>query len=117
MLEASSINYTLSFCAPSTSCSSSAAATLKTGSNDTTKTFLVTPSCARGARAGVVRAWARENISECIERDITRADLENARAMAVTNSRLGVMPVASLDGRKLPNFELSLKFAYEYLKN
>ncbi len=80
-----------------------------------TKRVLATPSCARGARAGVVRAWVCEQFPDCIERDLTRTDLQNARAIVITNSRLGVMPVATLDGKRLPELSPSLQLAHEYL--
>ncbi len=85
---------------------------------DTTKNIFATPPCVRGAREGVVRARVLARIfPQCLERDISRTDLLNARAMAVTNSRLGVMPVSKLDGKSFPDFSLSLQLAHEYVKN
>ncbi|HLB33827.1 MAG TPA: hypothetical protein VJK54_06285, partial [Chthoniobacterales bacterium] len=55
-------------------------------------------------------------VPEMIECDITRNDLRKVTAMAITNSRLGVMPVVSLDGRKLPHLELAIQLAHEYRK-
>lgn len=60
-----------------------------------------TPERASGARDGVVLAWARRH------RDVEEAPLDfesvaRAREIFITNSRLGVMPVAEIDGRALP---------------
>lgn len=85
-------------------------------SESETDLFLVTPSQARGARDGVVLSWVQGQVPEMIECDITRNDLRKVTAMAITNSRLGVMPVVSLDGRKLPHLELAIQLAHEYRK-
>lgn len=74
---------------------------------------LVTPPVAVGARNGVVRAWA-QYYHLLTERMIHRSTLKEALAMAITNSRLGVMPVTSLDGRKLSHVALALELANEY---
>lgn len=62
---------------------------------------LITPPRARGARDGVVLAQVRQQLPDLIEADVTRDDLKKVVAMAVTNSRLNVMPVTILDGRKI----------------
>ncbi len=62
---------------------------------------VVTPPLSRGARDGVILAQARKKLPDLIEADTLREDLKKVSAMAVTNSRLGVMPVAILDGRRL----------------
>ena len=61
---------------------------------------LCTPSPKLGARSGAVLGWVRRH-THVVEKKLTRSDLRRATAMAVTNSRLGVMPVRSLEGRKL----------------
>lgn len=73
-----------------------------------------TPSTSCGSRAGAVLGWARSHlpIREC---ELRRSDLRRAVALAVTNSRLGVMPVASLDGRRLSTPSLALPLARDYL--
>ena len=63
--------------------------------------IVVTPPQARGARDGVMLHWACQHLPEITEGDISRSDLRQARAMALTNSRIGIMPVVSLDGMKL----------------
>lgn len=73
--------------------------------------LLCTP--ARGARPGAVLAWVRQN-AFVTDRPLRPPDLLRAVALAVTNSRLGVMPAASLDGKALsgPNPATELAFAY-----
>lgn len=68
---------------------------------------IVTPLRSRGARDGVMLAQVREQLPDLIESDIKRDDLKKVIAMALTNSRLGVMPVAVLDGRKLSKFPVA----------
>ena len=76
---------------------------------------VVTPSQARGSRDGVVLAWVREQNPNMIERAMTRSDLSQTVAMALTNSRLGVMPVATLDEITLSHSSLALALADDYL--
>ena len=71
---------------------------------------IVTPPRARGARDGVILDQVRQRISKLVESDISRDDLKKVVAMAITNSRLGVMPVAVLDRRKLSRFSLPITF-------
>lgn len=77
--------------------------------------ILCTPSPLLGARAGTVVGWVRRRMS-VKERALGPADLRRAVALAVTNSRLGVMPVASLDGRQLPDRFPSLALSLDYLR-
>ncbi|MBX9742221.1 MAG: aminotransferase class IV [Chthoniobacterales bacterium] len=77
---------------------------------------LVTPPLSSGARDGVIRHWVQKKYPYLIERDIHRDDLQSAVAIAITNSRLGVLPVTMLDERRLPFFSLALELAQEYLK-
>lgn len=76
---------------------------------------LCTPPAAHGARPGVVLGWVCRQ-SKVEERTVRAADLGRAVAMAVTNSRLGVMPVASLNGKRLPDRFPSLALALDYLR-
>jgi branched-subunit amino acid aminotransferase/4-amino-4-deoxychorismate lyase len=62
---------------------------------------IITSPRARGARDGVILAQVRQKIPDLMDADIARDDLKKVVAMVVTNSRLGVMPVAMLDGRDL----------------
>jgi branched-subunit amino acid aminotransferase/4-amino-4-deoxychorismate lyase len=66
-----------------------------------------------GARRGAVLQWAERN-APIVRRRITTADLKKAVALAVTNSRLGVMPVASLDGGLLPDTNPARELARTY---
>lgn len=75
----------------------------------------VTPQTSSGARDGVVLSWAcEEPLMEISSHDITRSDLSAVRALAITNSRLGVMPVYELNGMRLPEYDRSLALANRY---
>lgn len=67
---------------------------------------IVTPPRTRGARDGVMLDQVRACFSTLIEADVTRDDLKKVVAMTVTNSRLGVMPVAALNGKELSHTHL-----------
>lgn len=69
--------------------------------------ILKTPRLEDGARRGVVREWVL-NHSDCQECAIDFSAIYEASECFVTNSRIGVMPVASLDGRILPDRTLGL---------
>jgi branched-subunit amino acid aminotransferase/4-amino-4-deoxychorismate lyase len=77
--------------------------------------LLVTPPHDRGARAGALLGWVKSH-HDVVERDLRSADLGRAIALAVTNSRLGVMPVARLDEKKLPGISLPMELAQSYLR-
>jgi len=77
---------------------------------------LCTPPIARGAHSGAVLGWVKKN-TLVMERDLRRGHLKKAVAMAVTNSRLGVMPVSSLDGVILQDPSLSLELSHSYLEH
>lgn len=74
-----------------------------------------TPLPSRGARPGAVLDWIRKKIP-VQDVDLRARDLHRAVAMAVTNSRLGVMPVALLDGKSLRDPSPSMDLARRYLK-
>jgi branched-subunit amino acid aminotransferase/4-amino-4-deoxychorismate lyase len=80
-----------------------------------TGSVLCTPSSSLGARSGTLLGWVRRRMN-VEERALTPADLRRAVALAVTNSRLGVMPVASFDGKQLPDRFPSLALALDYLR-
>lgn len=63
---------------------------------------VLTPALVEGARDGVLRAWVADRIP-IEETQIVVEDLETASECFVTNSRIGVFPVAEIDGRKLPS--------------
>jgi len=77
---------------------------------------LCTPPVGLGARSGVLLDWVIRN-HRVMERSLRTSDISRAVAMAVTNSRLGVMPVTIVDGRILPDPSLSLALANDYLKS
>ncbi len=72
-----------------------------------------TPSCASGARAGVVREWVmrRREVGECA---LTKDDLADADEIFLTSSWLGIMPVASLEDRRLPDNFTARQLHAEY---
>jgi len=75
----------------------------------------VTPPTSSGARDGVVLSWAcEEPLIGISPHEITRSDLSAVRALAITNSRLGVMPVYELDGVRLSEYARSLALANRY---
>ena len=78
-------------------------------------TLPTTSSCESGARSGAVAGWLAK-AGRVQEKDLTVRDLSKAVAMAVTNSRIGVMPVARFDGRELPDLSLPLELAGFYRK-
>jgi branched-subunit amino acid aminotransferase/4-amino-4-deoxychorismate lyase len=63
---------------------------------------LRTPSDRMGARQGVVRAWIKQ-IARVDESSISLDEIDEAEECFLTNSRLGVMPVAEIEGRCLPS--------------
>jgi len=60
----------------------------------------LTPLLENGTRPGVIRQWLL-NQGQAREQTISRIDLEKVEAMALTNSRIGVVPVRKLQGRGL----------------
>lgn len=67
--------------------------------------MLTTPDLASGALPGVTRATvlrlARESGLAVAERPVDLAELAGCSELFVTNSLVGLMPVTSLDGRKI----------------
>ena len=72
-----------------------------------------TPAARCGARAGVVREWVmgRREVEEC---GLTGNDLVAAAEIFLTNSWIGVMPVASYDKRILESRDVALELRVEY---
>ncbi|MEX1118485.1 MAG: aminotransferase class IV [Terrimicrobiaceae bacterium] len=62
---------------------------------------LITPALSSGARDGVIREWvlAQTGAEESL---LSIDDLAAAGEVFLTNSRLGIATVSSLDGRQLP---------------
>ena len=74
---------------------------------------LATPARSSGARAGVIREWviARRKVEE---RRLRREDVTSADEIFLTNSWLGVQPVATLEGRPLGPRTLAPRLAAEF---
>jgi branched-subunit amino acid aminotransferase/4-amino-4-deoxychorismate lyase len=73
---------------------------------------IATPPRSSGARQGVIREWviARRKVDE---RRLRREDVVNADEIFLTNSWLGVMPVATVEGRPLGHRVIGPKLAAE----
>jgi branched-subunit amino acid aminotransferase/4-amino-4-deoxychorismate lyase len=80
-----------------------------------TELLLVTPSSGLGVRIGAVLKWVSRQTTRLVEQELQMTDLRRARALAITNSRFGVMPVATLDGRELPEISNARELAQHYL--
>lgn len=63
---------------------------------------LQTPAAGAGARRGVVRGWVKE-MTPVEETLPSPRDVNEAEECFLTNSRLGVMPVSEIEGRRLPS--------------
>ncbi|MEI6322030.1 MAG: aminotransferase class IV [bacterium] len=73
-----------------------------------------TPSTNFGVRRGAVLRWVSRQ-TRLIECELRISDLRRARALAVTNSRLGVMPVATLDGRSFSDLSSARVLAQHFM--
>ena len=73
---------------------------------------LSTPARSSGARAGVIREWvvARRKVEQ---RRLRREDVTTADEIFLTNSWLGVQPVATLEGRSLGRCNVAPKLVAE----
>lgn len=71
-----------------------------------------TPPRSSGARAGVIREWVigRRKVEE---RRLRREDVVNADEIFLTSSWIGVMPVATLEGRPLGHRTVAPRLAAE----
>jgi branched-subunit amino acid aminotransferase/4-amino-4-deoxychorismate lyase len=71
-----------------------------------------TPPRSSGARAGVIREWVigRRKVEE---RRLRREDVVNADEIFLTNSWIGVLPVATLEGRPLGHRSIGPRLAAE----
>lgn len=74
---------------------------------------ILTPSRASGCRLGVVREWVTTR-RKVHERRLRREDVVNAEEIFLTNSWIGVMPIATLEGRPLGPRRISAKLAAEW---
>jgi branched-subunit amino acid aminotransferase/4-amino-4-deoxychorismate lyase len=73
---------------------------------------LFTPPRSTGARAGVIREWVigRRQVEE---RRLRREDVVNADEIFLTNSWIGVRPIATVEGRPLGPRSVGPKLAAE----
>jgi branched-subunit amino acid aminotransferase/4-amino-4-deoxychorismate lyase len=73
---------------------------------------ITTPPRSSGARQGVIREWviARRKVEE---RRLRREDVVNADEIFLTNSWLGIIPVATVEGRPLGHRAIGPKLAAE----
>jgi branched-subunit amino acid aminotransferase/4-amino-4-deoxychorismate lyase len=73
---------------------------------------LCTPPRSSGCRPGVIREWviARRKVEE---RRLRREDVVNAEEIFLTNSWIGIMPVATVEGRPLGPRTIGPKLAAE----
>ncbi len=73
---------------------------------------LYTPPRSTGARTGVIREWVIKR-RKVVERRLRREDVVNADEIFLTNSWIGVMPVATVEGRPLGPRAIGPKLAAE----
>jgi len=73
---------------------------------------LYTPPKSTGARSGVIREWVI-NRRKVTEHRLRREDIVNADEIFLTNSWIGVMPVATVEGRPLGPRSVGPKLAAE----
>ena len=75
-----------------------------------------TPALSCGARNGVVREWVmqRRKVVECA---LTADDLAEAGGIFLTSSWIGVMPVASVEGRPMPENATAQKLGGEFFES
>jgi branched-subunit amino acid aminotransferase/4-amino-4-deoxychorismate lyase len=74
---------------------------------------VLTPSRKSGCRAGVVREWVIKR-RKVEERRLRQEDAVTADEIFLTNSWLGVMPIATLEGRPLGPRSIGPKLAAEF---
>ena len=73
---------------------------------------VLTPPRGSGCRMGVIREWVIKR-RKVEERRLRREDIVNAEEIFLTNSWLGVMPIATLEGRPLGPQNIGPKLASE----
>jgi len=73
---------------------------------------IATPPRTSGARSGVIRDWVIKR-RKVAERRLRREDVINADEIFLTNSWIGVMPVATVEGRPLGARRVGPKLAAE----
>lgn len=73
---------------------------------------LLTPPRSSGARGGVIREWVIQR-RKVEERRLRREDVLNADEVFLTNSWIGVLPVATIEGRPLGHRAVGPKLSAE----
>lgn len=73
---------------------------------------VLTPSRGSGCRMGVIREWVIKR-RKVEERRLRREDIVNADEIFLTNSWIGVMPIATLEGRALGPRSIGPRLAAE----
>jgi branched-subunit amino acid aminotransferase/4-amino-4-deoxychorismate lyase len=73
-----------------------------------------TPSRDNGARQGIVRDWVLRNQADVEETTLTKDEVLAADELFLTNSWLGVMPVAALDDRSLSTMQTGARLHADY---
>lgn len=73
---------------------------------------LLTPPKSCGCRAGVIREWVI-NRRKTQERRLRREDVLSADEIFLTNSWIGVLPVATVEGRPLGRRQIAPRLAAE----
>ena len=76
---------------------------------------ILTPPRGSGCRMGVIREWVIKR-RKVEERRLRREDIVNADEIFLTNSWLGVMPIATLEGRPLGPRSIGPKLAAEFAR-
>lgn len=77
--------------------------------------LLLTPRTSSGARSGVMRDWVLQN-ADVIISDFHPEQLRDAQEILLTNSRYGIAPIRTLDGRELPSQATGTALRQTYLQ-
>lgn len=72
-----------------------------------------TPDLACGARDGVVREWVLNQV-EARQGSLFVEDVERSDEVFICNSWIGIMPVHTIDDRKLPSTSFATRLREEY---
>jgi len=78
---------------------------------------LRTPARECGCRAGTVRRWVIEQTGKNVEEGKWKpGELDGAEEIFLTNARIGIKPVRSWKGRKMPDSRLAKEWAEAFWK-
>ena len=79
---------------------------------------LRTPARECGCRAGTVRRWLIERSGQKVEEGKWKpTELDQAEEIFLTNARIGIKPVRSWKGRKVPDSRLARELAEAFWKD